>query len=205
MKLDKRIAATLIVILMLLPSTTLPVSAQTMHGPIVISSDEEFTADNGVTGGTGTAEDPYIIEGWEMDAGGGVGILITGTTKYFVIRNCTIYNGVDGIRLRNLQNGVVHNCTIKDLNRGIFVQNVTNLNVTESTIRDDEIGIYIAESSAVLIHNNTIRDDDVGLELHEAHNNTITGNTFINGGIMNAFSYDLTVEDNTVNGDHSCT
>ncbi len=61
MKLDKRIVAALIIILMLLPSATLSVSAQTIHDPIVISSDEEFTADNGVTGGTGTAEDPYCL------------------------------------------------------------------------------------------------------------------------------------------------
>src|SRR2546426_10672179 len=38
------------------------------HPPISIEGDAGFTPANGVTGGTGTPSDPYIIEGWEINA-----------------------------------------------------------------------------------------------------------------------------------------
>ena len=39
------------------------------HGTIAISSDYEFTVENGVCSGSGTFEDPYVIEGWAIDCG----------------------------------------------------------------------------------------------------------------------------------------
>ncbi len=33
------------------------------HPPILINGNGGFTTENGVTGGSGTASDPYIIEG----------------------------------------------------------------------------------------------------------------------------------------------
>ena len=39
-----------------------------LHDPIYISGNDNFTTENGVTGGSGTKDDPYIIEGWEIDA-----------------------------------------------------------------------------------------------------------------------------------------
>jgi len=38
------------------------------HVPIVILSDAEFTAENGVRDGTGTIDDPYVISNWRIDA-----------------------------------------------------------------------------------------------------------------------------------------
>jgi hypothetical protein len=35
--------------------------------PITIVSDADFTAENGVRGGTGTIDDPYIISNWHID------------------------------------------------------------------------------------------------------------------------------------------
>jgi len=52
-----------------------PVAAQTgglqPRGPIIITGDNDFTEANGVTSGSGTAGDPYIIENWAIDASGG--------------------------------------------------------------------------------------------------------------------------------------
>ncbi|MCJ7562669.1 MAG: hypothetical protein MUO84_06630, partial [Thermoplasmata archaeon] len=46
-------------------------SAWSIHDPISIGSDGEFTGENGVVEGTGSPEDPYIIEGWQItDAAG---------------------------------------------------------------------------------------------------------------------------------------
>ncbi|HDJ25985.1 MAG TPA: hypothetical protein ENF34_01550, partial [Candidatus Bathyarchaeota archaeon] len=69
-----------------------PGPAYTERGPIEIYGDEDFTSENGVVGGSGTPDDPYIIEGWEISADEQTGIFITETTKYFIIRNCHIYS-----------------------------------------------------------------------------------------------------------------
>ena len=56
----------------------------TPHDPISITSDGNFT--NYGFLGTGTVEDPYVIEGLEIITMSSTGIFITDTTKYFVNR-----------------------------------------------------------------------------------------------------------------------
>jgi hypothetical protein len=61
------------------------------HEPIYIHGDDAFTWENGVVKGSGTADDPYIIEGWIIDTHShDYGIYIDGTRANFVIRNCQI-------------------------------------------------------------------------------------------------------------------
>ena len=47
------------------------IKANTVHDPIWIDSDSNFTAANGVIGGDGTPGDPYLISGWEIDSSHG--------------------------------------------------------------------------------------------------------------------------------------
>src|SRR5207247_7959777 len=66
-----RALAKLVVLLLVVPTFLVSVPAVratmlTPHSPIVISGDVDFTAANGVTGGTGTASDPYITECWHV-------------------------------------------------------------------------------------------------------------------------------------------
>ena len=61
------------------------------RGPIYIFGDEGFTWENGVIGGSGTPDDPYIIEGWVIDTlGYDYGIYIDHTTAHFVLRDCIV-------------------------------------------------------------------------------------------------------------------
>lgn len=62
------------------------------HQPIHIHGNQEFTIENGVTGGSGTSEDPYLIEGWDIISDGfsPAGVLIEETTVPFILCNCTI-------------------------------------------------------------------------------------------------------------------
>ncbi|MBU3902481.1 MAG: right-handed parallel beta-helix repeat-containing protein, partial [Candidatus Thermoplasmatota archaeon] len=62
----------------------------TVHEPIHIYGNDDFTEENGVVNGSGTESDPYIIEGWDIDAsqGSNAGIEIRNTNVYFIIRNC---------------------------------------------------------------------------------------------------------------------
>jgi len=65
------------------------------HGIIVIPSNSGFIPANGVTQGSGTPSDPYVIEGWDIDASGvdvGGGIWISNTTAHFIVRNNYIHD-----------------------------------------------------------------------------------------------------------------
>ncbi|HYT01207.1 MAG TPA: alkaline phosphatase family protein [Thermoplasmata archaeon] len=66
------------------------------HGPIYIGSNAEFTAANGVRGGTGAAADPYVISDWSIDGNlfptAQAMLWIEGTSSYAVIENVRISN-----------------------------------------------------------------------------------------------------------------
>ena len=135
--------------------------------PIRINGDTDFTFANGVFSGSGTKENPYIIEGLTIDAKGyGYGIYIGNTTAYFVVRNNHIYNasGVDwwpyyydsGIILYNVTNGIVENNTVSNCSRD---------------------GISLFSSNSVLVKNNDVTNTlNWGIEIYSSHLNTITEN-----------------------------
>src|SRR5438309_11943673 len=50
---------------LLLPKVT--ASTRVPHSQILISGDFEFIAAKGVIGGTCTASDPYVIQGWNIN------------------------------------------------------------------------------------------------------------------------------------------
>ena len=51
-------------------------SSYTQHDPIYIHGNDDFTSENGVTGGSGTSNDPYIIEDWDINASSQDGIFL---------------------------------------------------------------------------------------------------------------------------------
>lgn len=59
-------------------------------GPISIIGDAGFSESGAVVSGSGTESDPYIIEGWVINAESSDGILIKDTGAHFLIRNCTV-------------------------------------------------------------------------------------------------------------------
>src|SRR3989337_2369104 len=61
-------------------------SAYVPRAPILIVGDAAFTPDNGVTGGSGTPSDPYMIEGWDIDASAADGTAMLSPTAPFAGR-----------------------------------------------------------------------------------------------------------------------
>src|SRR5437773_1133532 len=72
------------------PATRAAAPSLTPHNPILIQSDADFTAANGVVGGSGTPADPYRIEGWDITPSGGPGIAIRNTAAYFEVRDLRV-------------------------------------------------------------------------------------------------------------------
>jgi len=65
----------------------------TSHNPIYIIGNAGFTPANGVVRGSGTENNPYIIENWDISTENTDGIHIRNTTAHFVIRNCHMHDG----------------------------------------------------------------------------------------------------------------
>ncbi len=153
--------------------------------PIRINSDADFTSSNGVVGGNGTANDPYIIAGWVIDAGKArSGIYIGNTTKYFVIKDCKIYNATgsflhpkNAVVLSNVTNGSIIASSVWDSSDGVYIKNSKNVVLENNNITSYNIGIYI-DSSKVIIRSNIILHNDRGLLLYRSVGSVIYNNTF---------------------------
>ncbi|MCK4456280.1 MAG: right-handed parallel beta-helix repeat-containing protein [Thermoplasmata archaeon] len=127
-------------------------SAHAPHAPIFIDGNGDFTPDNGVTGGSGTVSDPYIIEGWEINASTGHGIEIRRTDAHFVIRDVNIHDGFygdwpqyAGIHLWNVSNGSIEQSTFFNSQNNIDAIVVSNISIVNNTfygVRDNETNPY---------------------------------------------------------------
>lgn len=144
--------------------------------PIWITGDAEFTSSRGVTSGTGTAADPFIIQDWDIDLAcldcnirvpAGSGIRIESTNVYFVIRNVSIHDGATsglpgggGIKFSNVQNGLVESAVL---------------------IRDT-IGFDIDYSSHNIFRGNQVSSNDSPFYLFSSSFNTFISNKAFSAG-----------------------
>lgn len=160
----------------------------TVHVPIAVSGDTQLN--NSAVAGNGSAGNPYILEGWNITSTTNNGISISGTTKYFVIRNCWI-------KTPN--------------NLGIYINNVeTNTaNITNNIITDCYKGIYLTSSANSTITNNYCNNaSEFGIEISLAsgtylQNNTLAGNGLAAIRLVLSFTmeiYDNTIRETTHNG-----
>jgi parallel beta-helix repeat protein len=159
------------------------------HSPIYIDSNASFTAANGVTSGSGTENDPYIIENWSINASSANGIEIKSTNVYFVIRNCLVENGgvaYHGIYLDNVVNGEVKNATIENNRNGIYLIRSENNDVMKC-----EISNQLGEGVRLDLSNNNIisgcnisNSSCTGLALENSSNDLIFHNNFENNLIQ---------------------
>ena len=142
---------------------------------IVINGNSDFTTNNGVTGGTGTASNPYVISGWDIDlclGGCALGIQIQNTNAYFVIRNVYIHEGSFG-------------------SLDVSFSNVTNGGIEGSVLANTYSGISIASSRNILVSGNNVTVptwyldsgvyDGPCLQVSSSSNITVSGNSLSNG------------------------
>ena len=120
------------------------------HEPIYIHGDDAFTWENGVVKGSGTVDDPYIIEGWIIDTRShDYGIYIDGTRANFVIRNCQIHYAQEraGIFLSNVRNGRIEGNAIFGAKIAIQLLATENVVITANAIGYCDYGIVIGGAS----------------------------------------------------------
>ena len=197
------------------------------HDPILILGNSDFTVDNGVVGGSGTADDPYLITGWEIDVPQNTkyGVKIENTSAHFVLRAVVIRgaSAADGaaIQLGFVSGGKVEKCLISGSRNGIEISSSTDLTLTGNVMYVQGIGLRITGESADEynlaidqtneLNNNPIRyyygrdgETVTGITSNNLYfaacsNMTITDNTITNGdGIQLAFVTDSVVSGNEV-------
>ncbi len=115
------------------------------HDPIYINGDDDFTSENGVVGGSGSIDDPYMISGWEVEE-----IWVHGITKYFCITDCRI---LKFISLKNIEDDrcKVINCefALSTEHTQMFCVNSDNV-----TVENCEFYVYndgISTSSRIVV------------------------------------------------------
>lgn len=148
-------------------------------GPIVITSDYEFTKENGVIAGSGTVDDPYIIEGLRIDAGySDYGIRIHRTSRAFVIRNVEISGAAKAaIFLSYVRNGHVQDCKLIGNWIGIALNFASYNRINDCTLESNTDGIHLYFSRDNQILQNTSKRNDTAIWLDASNTNEIIGNT----------------------------
>lgn len=160
------------------------------HNPIYINGDENFTSENGVTSGSGTLNNPFIIEDWQINSSENLshtGILIVNTTSYFIIRNCSMQElPYAGINLTSVINGRIESCSI-DSHTYSYPNGICLNYCSSSVISSNKVGAF----TGILLNN---CKSDIITE------NTIEG-TWLYEGIRAQFGcFNLIFSNNTIRG-----
>ncbi len=184
--------------------TSEPVSAASVFNPIVITGDMDFTSLGGVTEGSGTEADPYIIANWTIHASGH-GICITNTRSYFEIRNVQIFGAgaswTYGVYLGSVENGRIESVTVSDFQMGVRANSCNNITVASSTIGGIRVGIRFDDSRNVEARDNTINWGSFGVGLDSSSSANISGNEVLGSdqaGIYLASASDVDVKANSI-------
>jgi len=155
----------------------------TPHDPITIDGDAGFLGLNtstGISQGSGTASDPYVIEGWDINTTFGVGIFITDSHVYFRISGCSIHDTTyAGIYLLNADNGTVIGNDCSDGYNGIYVGGSNNTLSDNICLNNDFRGIFISGSDNFASNNTcsmNMRGIEVGAIRIELSNNNCSYN-----------------------------
>ncbi|MHA2108698.1 MAG: NosD domain-containing protein, partial [Candidatus Hodarchaeales archaeon] len=149
---------------------------------IAIEGSESFAYFANLEGwqGTGTENDPYVIEGLTLN---GTSfsfpiIEIRNSQDYFSIRNC-IFLGADiGIKLISAENADISENTFLDTGLGIEVRYSLNINIKDNLFQSEEgTGIRIEQAENITISNNKIKDADEGIIFENAKDMIIDNNS----------------------------
>ena len=159
------------------------------HEGIFIDGDEDFTFDNGVLNGTGTANDPYIISGWEIDTSDTIGAHIMNTRSSFVVRDCYIHGNHSrpGIVMGNVTGGRIESnficdntdgisCYDESEHDGVSLCNFTNNSIVSNKGDGFRFAHILNQHVRNNISSNNISENGCGIAAIVFRDNIITNN-----------------------------
>jgi hypothetical protein len=192
---------------------------------ILIVGNSGFTSANGVTSGTGTATDPFIVSGWNVTGltvskahpGTYVHAEIDNSTAYFVIRNISVQGSVNGngqaAILSGISNGRVESSNITAYCQsppgvfcyaGLTVQSSTNVTLSGDIINQLSAGgdtNLVLQDSTIGPFGNYAGSGD-SLDVNGCQHCTISGNNIIaSGNFKISGGSDVTISNNDISAD----
>ena len=137
--------------------------------------------------GSGTLDDPYIIENVFINGSGtGRCIQIKNSMKNFIIKNSTLINSGSGhtdagIYFYNVSNGIVENstCANNGYNGIIETQFSKNNSYFSNNLIGNKYGIYMIRSNLTSLYDNIIENNDYGIYLEGCTNQKIYNSFFL--------------------------
>ncbi|MFX1262648.1 MAG: nitrous oxide reductase family maturation protein NosD [Promethearchaeota archaeon] len=159
---------------------------------IAIDGDANFSDTALLEGwaGDGSPENPYIIDGLNIDPVDAVGhgISISNTRVSFTIRNC------------NITGFVSHHGDFCEGGAGIYLENVTNGQLVNNTCTSNSYGIDIWGSYSNTMVNNTCNNNSwTGISLEWSNSNTMANNICSNNTDFGIFLDDISFNNTVVN------
>ena len=172
-------------------------------------------ADNDWCSGSGSWSDPYVIENITINGNSASNCIdIQNSNKYFIIKNCTVYNssiGHDfaGITLENVNNSLTfdNNCSFNN-GHGIRLINTYNNTILHNLAKSNTWeGIFLRYSANNTVRNNTVGNNHRGIRVSNCVANNIIDNNSVYGnsdspmnsaGIGIYFSQNTTITRNNV-------
>jgi parallel beta-helix repeat protein len=158
------------------------------HGVIEIDGNADFAATALQKGwpGDGTPENPYIIDGLDIDRGGEAGycIYIKNTRVSFIMRNCRFTGAHEGPAGEYGSHLMLTDFLARS-GAGILLFNVANGELVNNTCNsNNNMGIFLLYSHLNTVANNTCNNNTCsGISVEcSSHNNTVANNTCNNNG-----------------------
>lgn len=181
------------------------VSAYSPHDPIYISSDYDFTEENGVVGGSGTSDDPYIISGWEISAASETAIKVSDTTASFIIRDIhiTVNSGYYPIWITDASGFTIEGCMIDGQGSSIIIWFCSDFSISGNTlggsvIEGESLALVAMMCTNFSIESNTITMTDSYVTISYADDFDISGNEAPYSCLKIDYCTNGTIADNSV-------
>ena len=144
--------------------------------------------------GSGTWNDPYVIEDVLIDSlDGEYCISIWNSDVFFIIRNCVLFNVGSTIDYAPIQvqfssNGKISDNTLEDGQTGIYFLSSDNFTISNNVVNDLIYGIHLENSDYNTICNNELETGTCGLYLQHSNYNNVSLNNAIGIGGDGIFS-----------------
>ncbi|MFW9972890.1 MAG: right-handed parallel beta-helix repeat-containing protein, partial [Candidatus Odinarchaeota archaeon] len=160
--------------------------------PLIIDNNWNDLVNGGFCTGSGTYNDPYIIQNYIINGDGTASCIeIRNSNKFFKIFNCTLTNSQSfvypfthhaGILLINVTNGMILEVE-SSFNRGngISLYDCRNITIRSSEFNNNQKGIYLYNSQNNTVSSNSINHNKYeGIYLSYCNTTTLVKNYVFN-------------------------
>lgn len=120
------------------------------HKPIRIDGIGDLNSTHGVVSGSGTIDDPYIIENWLFNCTLEAGIEIENSSAHITISSCILYGSIfqreSGMVISNSSNVQIFDCYSIYCERGVLMANSSDILIGSSVFLGSDNGIDVIDS-----------------------------------------------------------